>query len=218
MNNIDPRTMKQLLQLQWSSNIGSLLSTTDNGTSQDTNTDFSDLLKQLLGQGQGSLAQDSKITSAKDLLARTAAVYSKGAEPSAYDQLIEQAGLRNGVDSSLVKAVISAESSFKSNAQSGAGAKGLMQLMDETAAGLGVTNSFDPAQNINGGTKFLSSLLSKYKGSEAVALAAYNAGPGRVDKLGISTEADLRSKYAQLPQETQQYINKVLDLKRGYQV
>ncbi|MBO9600476.1 MAG: lytic transglycosylase domain-containing protein, partial [Cohnella sp.] len=101
---------------------------------------------------------------------------------SAFDELINAAGLKYGVAPSLIKSVIQTESSFHPTAVSSAGAKGLMQLMDDTAKGLGVTDSFDPAQNIDGGTRFLSYLLRKYDGNASVALAAYNAGPGRVDR------------------------------------
>ncbi|THF75649.1 lytic transglycosylase domain-containing protein [Cohnella fermenti] len=129
---------------------------------------------------------------------------------SLYDGLIAQAASQYGVDPALVKGVIQAESSFRSDAESSAGAKGLMQLMDGTAQGLGVTDSFDAVQNIDGGTRYLSYLLRKYNGNEATALAAYNAGPGRVDKLGITTNEELLSKLGQLPEETQAYIGKVL--------
>jgi soluble lytic murein transglycosylase-like protein len=88
-----------------------------------------------------------------------------------------------------------------------------MQLMDGTARSLGVYNSFDPAQNIEGGTRYLASLLDKYNGNEAVALAAYNAGPGRVDRLAISTNDQFRELAASLPVETQRYVAKVLAAK-----
>jgi soluble lytic murein transglycosylase-like protein len=149
---------------------------------------------------------------------RNASLYLRPSTPTSFDPIIEQASTKYGVSSSLVKSVIHAESSFDSMSVSGAGAKGLMQLMDNTARGLGVTDSFDPEQNINGGTRYLSEMLNKYNGSEAVALAAYNAGPGRIDRLGIRTEADLQAKFSQLPQETQKYVNKVLELAKGYQV
>src|SRR5690606_10227952 len=130
--------------------------------------------------------------------------------PSDYDTLIEQASAKYGVDESLIRAVIQTESGFNQDAVSSAGAKGLMQLMDGTARGLGVSNSFDPAQNINGGTKYLSLLLQKYNGNEQVALAAYNAGPGRVDRAGIRTNEELIEKLEALPEETQRYVAKVL--------
>jgi len=139
-----------------------------------------------------------------------------GGEPTVFDPLIQQASAKYGVSATLIKAVIDSESSFNPNAVSSAGAKGLMQLMDGTAKGLGVTNSFDPAQNIDGGTRFLSYLLNKYDGQVKAALAAYNAGPGRVDRTGIRTDADFDSNMDKLPGETQRYVGKVLDAVRQY--
>lgn len=133
-----------------------------------------------------------------------------------YDGLIQQAAAQYGVDPALIKGVIQSESSFRPDAVSAAGAKGLMQLMDGTAQGMGVTDPFDPAQNISGGTRYLSYLLRKYDGNEAVALAAYNAGPGTVDKLGITNDKDLVSRLSELPSETQAYVRKVLNARAAW--
>jgi len=118
-----------------------------------------------------------------------------------FSQLIAQAAEKYGVDADLIEAVIQAESNFDADAVSSAGAQGLMQLMPATARGLGVTDAFDPAQNINGGVKLLSQLLNQYDGNVKLALAAYNAGPGAV------------AKYDGIPpyKETQKYVSKVLD-------
>ncbi|WP_313998559.1 lytic transglycosylase domain-containing protein [uncultured Paenibacillus sp.] len=147
----------------------------------------------------------------------TAAGSSAG-RPADFEELIAQAAARHGVNPSLIKAVIDTESNFNPNAVSSAGAKGLMQLMDGTARGLGVTDSFDPMQNIEGGTRFLSYLLDKYAGNTKAALAAYNAGPGRVDRLGIRTDADVENNLANLPGETQRYVGKVLKAMDRYVV
>jgi soluble lytic murein transglycosylase-like protein len=114
--------------------------------------------------------------------------------------LIQDAARRAGVDPALVAAVAKAESSFKPQAQSKAGAKGLMQLMDGTARRLGVTDPFDPAQSLDGGARFLGDLLKQFHGDIRLALAGYNAGPGAVQK------------YGGIPpyQETQRYVPKVL--------
>lgn len=128
------------------------------------------------------------------------------ARPSAFDDLIAAAAQRNNLDPALLKAVVQAESNFSPSAVSRAGAKGLMQLMDATAQQLGVANSFDPVENIDGGARFLSQLLKRYGGNEVLALAAYNAGPGAVDQWGG------------LPpySETQTYVPRVLNLRNQY--
>ena len=115
------------------------------------------------------------------------------------DNIFDTAADKYGVDVNLLKAVAKAESGFRPDAVSSCGAEGIMQLMPSTAASLGVSNSFDPAQNIDGGAKYLSGLLNKY-GSAKLALAAYNAGSGNVDKYGGVPPF----------KETQNYVNRVL--------
>lgn len=101
-----------------------------------------------------------------------------------FDKSINKNAEKYGLDQNLIKSVIAAESSGRYNAVSKAGAKGLMQLTDPTAKDMGVTNPFDADQNIEGGSKYLSTMLEKYEGNLDLALAAYNAGPGNVDKYG----------------------------------
>jgi soluble lytic murein transglycosylase-like protein len=120
--------------------------------------------------------------------------------PIPYLDEIKSAANKYGVDPALLAAVVKQESNFNPRAQSGVGAKGLTQLMDATARGLGVSDSFDPIQSLDGGAKFLGGLLKEFHGDESLALAAYNAGPAAV------------KKYGGIPpyQETQRYVPKVL--------
>ena len=100
------------------------------------------------------------------------------------NQFIDEASALYGVSADLVRAVIQAESAGNPNAVSGVGAQGLMQLMPRTSRALGVKDPFDPRDNIFGGVKYLSTLLERYNGNVALALASYNAGPGNVKKHG----------------------------------
>lgn len=101
---------------------------------------------------------------------------------AAYKQLIAGAAERHGLDPALLRAVVAAESGGNPTATSPVGAMGLMQLMPGTAKDLGVSNAYDPAQNVEGGAKYLSRLTGKYGLEHGVA--AYNAGPGAVEKYG----------------------------------
>ncbi len=117
-----------------------------------------------------------------------------------YDDIISEMSQKYDVPFDLIKLVINTESSFNPDAVSSSGAIGLMQLMPATAEWLGVDDAFDPRENIEGGTKYLSYLLDRYDGKLELALAAYNAGPGNVDK------------YKGIPPftETQNYVKKIL--------
>jgi soluble lytic murein transglycosylase-like protein len=120
--------------------------------------------------------------------------------PEEIDRLVSANSATWNVDPALIKAIIANESGFNANATSDAGAQGLMQLMPGTASGLGVTNSYDPAQNVWGGTRYVRGLLDRFGGNTELAVAAYNAGPGAVEKYnGVPP-------YAQ----TQNYVQNVL--------
>ncbi len=125
---------------------------------------------------------------------------SNGNASVVYDTLISNVSRRYGVDPNLVKAVVRAESDYNPSAVSRAGARGLMQLMPETARMMGVKDIHNPVDNINGGTRYLSSLIKKFNGKLPMALAAYNAGEGAV------------RSYGRIPpyKETQMYVKKVL--------
>jgi soluble lytic murein transglycosylase-like protein len=103
-------------------------------------------------------------------------------------KVIARCAEKYNIDEELVRAVIQVESGWKADAVSVKGAKGLMQLMPRTAAMLGVDDAFDPGQNIEGGVKYLSDLTDKYEGDVEKALAAYNAGPSRVNSGGTGPE------------------------------
>lgn len=117
-----------------------------------------------------------------------------------YDRIIKQAAEEHGVDFSLIKAVIRAESDFDQQAVSRVGAQGLMQLMPETAIDLAVTDPFDPRQNIQAGVRYLKRLLEGFKDNVPLALAAYNAGEKAV------------RHYGRIPpfQETRTFVDRVL--------
>lgn len=113
----------------------------------------------------------------------TASTPSRSANRNAYDHLIRSAAARHGVDPALVKAVVHTESAFNPSARSPVGAMGLMQLMPGTARDMGVSNAWDPAQNIEGGVKYLAWLKRQFSNLDYV-IAAYNAGHGNVKKYG----------------------------------
>ncbi|MGD0052906.1 MAG: transglycosylase SLT domain-containing protein [Vulcanimicrobiaceae bacterium] len=120
--------------------------------------------------------------------------------PEQIDALVQQNASTWQVDPALIKAVIANESGFNANATSKVGAQGLMQLMPETAASLGVRNPYDPVQSVAGGTRYLRGLLDRFGGDARLAVAAYNAGPEAVEKYGGVPP------YA----ETQNYVQNVL--------
>ena len=123
-----------------------------------------------------------------------------------YDALILRSALQHGVNPWLVKAVVLAESGMNPDAVSRAGAQGLMQLMPPTAKELGVVDAFDPAECIDGGTRYLAKMLDTFAGDTRLALAGYNAGPNRVKRIGRVPDIE----------ETQTYVKRVMALQRYF--
>jgi soluble lytic murein transglycosylase-like protein len=148
-------------------------------------------------------AQLQQASAAQDVSATTAGA---GAGDAPYGSLIGAAASKYDVDPALLRGLIRAESNFNPNAGSPAGAQGLTQLMPGTAASLGVKNLHDPAQSIDGGAHYLRMQLDAFGGDVTKALAAYNAGPGAVQRHGGVPP------YA----ETQQYVQKVLGYAAEY--
>ena len=164
---------------------------------------FTDLLQAAMqgvtNTGTKSAATQSAVNGGPKQNARGPSGPQTGAGPGNYEQIITAMSQKYGVDPNLIREVIEAESAFNPKAVSPVGAEGLMQLMPDTAISYGVQNSFDPVQNVDGGTHFFRDLLDRFQGNIPLALAAYNAGPGAVDK------------YHGVPpyQETQNYVKKI---------
>ncbi|HPH96748.1 MAG TPA: lytic transglycosylase domain-containing protein [Anaerolineaceae bacterium] len=153
------------------------------------------LMQKMSGTELSGLLDSAQNTGASTLKSSADATVT-----GSFAEIIREKAAKYNVDPALVQAVIKAESNFNPDVVSSAGAQGLMQLMPGTARSLGVTNAFDPEQNIEGGVKFLRQLLDRFGGNTTLAVAAYNAGPGAV------------SKYDGIPpyQETQTYVRRVL--------
>jgi len=132
--------------------------------------------------------------------------YAAPEKSRSFDDVIEEHASRIGVRKDLVRAVIQVESAFNPRAVSSKGAMGLMQLMPATARQFGVANAFNPDENVRGGVAYLRQLLDRYEGDERLALAAYNAGPGAVDRHG-QTVPPYR--------ETRDYVSRVNGLAGG---
>ncbi|WP_338532646.1 lytic transglycosylase domain-containing protein [Paenibacillus peoriae] len=228
---IDPRVSKSMLDMQLLNNMSA---TTQTGTT-DT---FSGLLEQV-----GQLETDGAVTrenssdvsrdengllwlqlgpsrgTASSLYPAPSSTATDGpTTPTAYDDLINEASQKYGIPVALIKAVIDTESSFNPSVTSSAGAKGLMQLMDATAQGLGVSDPYDPVQNIDAGVRYLSYQIKRFNGQENMALAAYNAGPGRVQRLGVNSDEQLMAVLDKLPLETQRYITKIQNAREKYTI
>jgi soluble lytic murein transglycosylase-like protein len=171
-------------------------------------------IQALLAQASGTqqIAQPASATSFQAQLQQASAPVAAtsattgGPVDGQFSELINAAAQKHGIDPALLKALIRQESNFNPNARSPAGASGLTQLMPGTAAALGVTNPLDPAQAIEGGAKYLAQQLEAFDGDVRRALAAYNAGPGAVQRYGGVPP------YA----ETQNYVRAVMGFADEY--
>jgi soluble lytic murein transglycosylase-like protein len=213
--------ISRIMNLILQSKIQEIKSTYQYNANFQTNSLFHSILKEQLDQRQ-SPSFTLPITSTLIPLQLRQA-YSSDIKadiigpPSQYDDIILNTSRKYGVDPTLVKAVVKAESSFNPNTTSHCGAMGLMQLMPGTAAELGVSKPYDPVQNIDGGVRYLKQQLERYNGNVKLALAAYNCGPGRVKQLGV-TNLDDPAQVAKLPKETQNYVKRVMEYADSYRV
>ena len=133
--------------------------------------------------------------------------FPRGIDINKYDKIIHKAAKKFNLDQALIKAVIKAESNFNHQAVSHKGAQGLMQLMPKTASALNVQDAFHPADNIEGGARYLRYLLNVYNGDLTLALAAYNAGETAVARYNNNVPPF---------RETQNYVRRVLDFYQDF--
>lgn len=160
------------------------------------------LLDPRIKQVNANIVKQAPQVSLKNALTEATAIQANTQQTSKAQILnvVSQISKKHGVDEKLVQALIKQESGFNPKAKSKSGAIGLMQLMPATARNLGVKDPYNTVQNVEGGVKYLKSMLNKYNGNIILALAAYNAGPGAVDK------------YSGVPpySETQNYVRNIL--------
>ncbi|QAA31200.1 lytic transglycosylase domain-containing protein [Clostridium manihotivorum] len=213
--------MKNITEDNSSSNILSALTggaSDSSGASVDqkvsAGTDLSKLGMDVPGDYDGSNTVD--LNNIKPYSNAVLKFTSKGANVSGsnmerINNAVTAASQRYGINEDLIRAIIKQESGFNPYSVSGVGASGIMQIMPENFRNLGITDPFNIEQNINGGTKLLKGYLDKYNGNTEMALAAYNGGPGTMQRRGVSSP----NQIYKMPSETVSYVNKVMNYFRN---
>lgn len=176
-------TLRRLSSIE--NNFNRILGTDESVSSPDKSAakEFKAILDEKMGENKETIEKTTFKNSREDI-----------------ENLINKYAQKNNLDPDFIKAVVKKESGFNPDAKSKCGAMGLMQLMPQTAKGLGVIDAFDPEQNIDGGTRYLKSMMNRFNNDPKLALAAYNAGPAAVQK------------YGDIPpyMETQNYVKNIL--------
>ena len=176
-------TLRRLCSIE--NNFNRILGTDESVSSPDKSAakEFKAILDEKMGENKETIEKTTFKNSREDI-----------------ENLINKYAQKNNLDPDFIKAVVKQESGFNPDAKSKCGAMGLMQLMPQTAKGLGVIDAFDPEQNIDGGTRYLKSMMNRFNNDPKLALAAYNAGPAAVQK------------YGDIPpyRETQNYVKNIL--------
>ena len=195
-------TTAQLLQIQL---MTQMMRSVTNGDDNTFNMVMSNLLNAMQSNGTDlsgfNVLNNNSITNLKQDINSDV----KNSDIS-INEAVDKASKKYNVDKKLIMSVINQESSFNPNSVSTAGAQGLMQLMPATARELGVKNTFDVQENVEGGTKYLKGLLDMYANSKEMALAAYNAGSGSVKNRGMHNANEVYK----MPPETQDYVQKII--------